>query len=169
MNVTLEDNGTHLYDDFLVLNTPSMEWPGYPIVESDHFNIENSTLEMNPGETRLLNMSFKRGPNGFCQISYVLSKTPLNVTVNPVTFLVNRANNPYPGVMWVHADKNLPPGTYLFYLKIVGGEGQYLYPSGGAIPMDDSMYDPKLSSVVKFTVNVIAPESQTNFTSNYQE
>lgn len=169
MNVTLEDRSKHLGNDSLFLNTPLMESPGYSTGASDYFHIEKSSIEMNPGETVLLNMSFHRGLNGFGKISYVVSKTPLNVTVAPVTFLANLLSNPYPGVMKIHADRNLSSGTYPFYLKIDGGEGQFLYPGGGEVPFGDKTYNPELSSVVIFTVHITAPESAMRPNSNEHE
>ncbi len=151
MNVTLEDHSINLGNDSLNIITPEGQVPGYASTQgSDFFSIDggsifsNNKIDLKPGETARLNWTYSRGETGFGERSFRVSATPLNVTIEPARILTNMAVQRYPGVIEIHADRDLEPGTYPFYFKLEGGHG---------VGMDMAL--PSL-----FTVNVTAPEPE---------
>jgi hypothetical protein len=123
MNATLENQKNHLCDDiFTVLSLSKTIAPGLPGTNSDYLEIENDMPSLNPGDTIYDNISFNRG-QGIGAISYEIQDTPLNVTIAPSEFIANKVASPYPSVITIHADHDLPTGIYPLYLHAVGGTG----------------------------------------------
>lgn len=123
MNVTFEDNATHLCDDTFPIYSWHEVIPGLPAVHSDYFQVKNDTVfGLASGETRMLMMEFYRG-GGISNISYAISDTPLNVTITPSSFIARKGVGAYPANMTVHAGPGVPPGNYTFTLNIPGAQG----------------------------------------------
>jgi hypothetical protein len=123
MNATLENQKSYLCEDiFTVFSLSGSITPGLPGTHSDFLEIEQSRLALNPGDTIYDNIRFNRG-QGIGAISYEIQDTPLNVTIAPSEFIANKVASPYPSVITIHADHDLPTGIYPLYLNAVGGTG----------------------------------------------
>jgi hypothetical protein len=103
--------------------------PGQPGVCSDGLLILNNTVfDLKAGEEQNIIINFYR-PNCFYdygegKVSYEVSDTPLNVTV-PSEFFTTSDHGQYPGIIKVHANPNLAPGNYSFFLTVVGTQGSF--------------------------------------------
>lgn len=123
MNATLENQKHHLCNDtFTVYAKSNMPIPGLWNTHRDSISLENDNPELHPGETIYLNMTLYQR-NGIREISFAVVGAPLNVTVVPAAFVANQMAGPYPGVMKIHADRNLPAGKYPVWLNSTGGSG----------------------------------------------
>jgi hypothetical protein len=111
--------------------------PGRPADESDRFHIlkgnENFTrrgdectaFDLKAAEERNVRMAFYRS-TGMGNVSYIISDTPLNVTVIPSEFFAMSGSD-HPAIMTIRADPALPSGNYSFTLDILGAKGTETY------------------------------------------
>ena len=122
LNVTLQNNTFNYGGDSVAIRAGGFI-PGLPAVETDHLAIpENDTVfDLPDGGTYSIPVEFSRG-QAIGVVSYNLSDTPLNVTIDPVEF-VAKAGQSYPAQLNVRADRNLTPGNYSFTLDAVGADG----------------------------------------------
>jgi hypothetical protein len=128
MYAMLEGNATHFCNDTFNLYSNRIIIPGQPAVTSDYFNIMNETkFSLEPGETREIFLEFSRG-GGIANISYLVSNTPLTVSVTPPRFIArHRIPGGYPATMAVHAGDDIPQGNYSFTVNAIGAQGISTY------------------------------------------
>jgi hypothetical protein len=128
INVSFEDNASRLCDDSISVWTVIP--PGLPAVTSDYFQVGNDTsFRLAPGETREILIEFYRG-GGIGNISYILSETPLTITIDPPSFIARHGIGNYPATLTVHADPALATGDYPFTLDIHGAQGIRTFSQG---------------------------------------
>jgi len=107
MNATLADNGNHLGDDKMLITSPSWQPPGYGGFIPDQFMPEGGLFNLTPNGTLSTNLTFSRGYQPFSKVTYYVSETPLNITIDPSTFLSQRIAGPYQSVVQIHAEPDL--------------------------------------------------------------
>lgn len=141
MNATLENQKYHLCNDtFTVFSQSNPPIPGLFITHRNSMIMETGNPELHPGETIYLNVTLYQR-QGIREITYTVPDIPLNVTVVPTVFVASQMAGPYPGMIKIHADRNLPVGKYPISLNITAS-------SGAEFPETSSL-----------TVNVTAPSS----------
>jgi len=124
MHVMPEGTATRLCDDTFHLYSNHFLIPGLPAVTSDFLSVMNETVfSLEPGGTREISLEFSRG-GGIANISYLLSDTPLSVSVTPSRFIArHQVPGAYPAILTVHAGNNLAQGNYSFTLDAIGTQG----------------------------------------------
>ena len=114
-------------------------WTGYVPSTSrcihDRFFIENTTINIKKGTTHSINGTFVRSCSGLGEVTFVVSETPLNVTIIPSSFIAKK-NMDFPVTFLISAPPITSPGFQTFNITILsptivdslGGKTSIVYP-----------------------------------------
>ncbi len=123
MNVSLQDKSANygadrisLYHSFITLGGPPY----------DSLFLDNCSIQIKPGETRKITISFVHDPTGGLEeISYIPSKTSLNISIIPSKFVVKHFLK-FPSIITVTANPSLISGEYQIDTTIEGVRAETL-------------------------------------------
>jgi hypothetical protein len=109
INISLQNYSKNYGDDSISLIHSFFSSGGFP---HDELSMNNCSLQIRPGETRKINMTFLHDPtSGIEEIFYTPTETPLNVSLTPSDFVVKH-HIIFPVILTVTADPSLIPGEY---------------------------------------------------------
>jgi len=122
LNVSLDGSDSLFSNDFILLQS-FYNKPSSPV---DEIAITNGAVSLKKGETK--NITITYSPDWYTslyEISYSISKTPLNITVEPSRFIA-RHDLTYPLIVNITADPHLDPGVYPVSFTQQGGVNEVI-------------------------------------------
>jgi hypothetical protein len=115
VDASLSDNSTNFGSDFILLKS----FHSGPF-NFDRIIVEKCSITIKRGEMGKVNMTFLGAPDaGIREIKYILSQTPLNVTIHPPLFIAKH-HLEFPSTIQITADPSLEAGRYPVSITISG-------------------------------------------------
>jgi hypothetical protein len=144
LNVSMDGTDSLFSNDFILLQS-FYNKPNLPV---DEIAITNGALSLKKGETK--NFTITYSPDWYTslyEISYSISKTPLNVTVEPSRF-ITRHDLRYPVNVNITADPRIDTGQYPVSFTQQGGVNEVIIRCDNCVAKDPR----KQTFVVNVTV-----------------